>query len=507
MSFISNMRRGSLGLASFCLALSMAAASPAAAQQVPTPKVSQAPAGTPYGAAGQDLSRHGYVQEEVFIEGTSRSFVAAPGLESVRDGRWNATPTGPAAPYKVRLLIERPSDPAKFNGTVVVEWLNVSAMRDAGTFDGFGEEFMRAGYAYVGVSAQGAGVKHLRETADTARYGSLAHPGDSYSYDIFSQAAKALRSGNPAPLGNLTGRIKSLVAWGGSQSGSRLFTYFNSAHQTARVIDGFIPFITAGGAMLTQDPLPVVRMPSGAGAVIRTDLRTPVLFENSESELPGAARGVHSQPDSTWFRMWEYAGTSHAQRPPPPPGAAAAAALNPGTAGAAGVQCYVPPANSLAVQPIWRAMVNAMDQWLRTGRAPASAPRVAMSIPADPAQPATIVRAPATRLANGGIRLPDVAVPTRTLWGTPPEAVLKANPNCRLFGAFDNWNGDSDAWDADPALDISPKPEPSLVKLYGDNAKYVAAVKRTTDGLVARGYLLAPDANAMVEAAKKVAIR
>jgi hypothetical protein len=340
----------------------------------------------------------------------------------------------------------------------------------------------------------------LRETADPARYGSLVHPGDSYSYDIYSQAARALRSGAPAPLGNLTHRVRSLVAWGASQSGSRLFTYVNAVHPTARVIDGFIPYISANPAALSQDPLPAVTMPTSAQAVIRTDLRTPVLFQNTESELVNSARGLHSQPDSTYFRLWEYAGTTHAARP-----ATAGGATTPGPA-PSGPQCTNPPGNDLSVHPVWRAMINAMHGWIRDGKAPSRGARVTLLIPADPTQPATFDRDPATGIAKGGIRLPDVAVPTRTLWGTRTAAGLKQNASCRNYGSVDAWNGNSDPWDADPSLDISPNPEPTLAALYGSSSKYVAAVKKSADELVAKGFLLDADAKGMVEKAKTVVI-
>jgi hypothetical protein len=50
---------------------------------------------------------------------------------------------------------------------------------------------LRAGYAWGGVSTQKVGIDAplgLRAW-DSARYGGLTHPGDAYSYDIFSQAA------------------------------------------------------------------------------------------------------------------------------------------------------------------------------------------------------------------------------------------------------------------------------------------------------------------------------
>src|SRR5207253_1377316 len=122
------------------------------------------------------------------------------------DGKWAMTAAA-TAPYKVRLLIRRPANAAKFNGIVVVEWLNVTAqVEGAADYMQMEEELVREGYAWVGVGAQAVGVNSGGglKAWDPARYGSLAHPGDGYSYDIYSQAAQALR--HPAendPLGGL----------------------------------------------------------------------------------------------------------------------------------------------------------------------------------------------------------------------------------------------------------------------------------------------------------------
>ena len=34
---------------------------------------------------------------------------------------------GESAPYRTRIVVVRPQDPTQFNGTVVLEWLNVSS--------------------------------------------------------------------------------------------------------------------------------------------------------------------------------------------------------------------------------------------------------------------------------------------------------------------------------------------------------------------------------------------
>ena len=62
------------------------------------------------------------------------------------------------AGYKTRILVRRPTNPAHFNGTVLVEWMNVSAGESAPDWDFLNPMLMRDGYAYVGVSAQALGV-------------------------------------------------------------------------------------------------------------------------------------------------------------------------------------------------------------------------------------------------------------------------------------------------------------------------------------------------------------
>jgi hypothetical protein len=169
----------------------------------------------PWTAALVDLSAIGYVEEEYFIEGdaTAYDWQTPPGP----DGPWDIKPTS-TAHYKTRFLVRHPADPAHFNGSVLVEWFNVSGGIDDDPDFGYAHvELLRSGWAYVGVSAQSVGImgggfsfggssaKPLVQ-ADPQRYGSLKHPGDSYSYDMYSQAVCALRhpSGPLKPFGSLT---------------------------------------------------------------------------------------------------------------------------------------------------------------------------------------------------------------------------------------------------------------------------------------------------------------
>ena len=240
------------------------------ASTVGVPKVAVAATGThgfPFISSAQNLAAFGYVEEEFFISGTASAFVNVGTLGS--DGLWKAAPNPDAkAPYQIRMLVRRPKDTAKFNGTVVVEWLNVSAGAE-GTPDWTFTmpEILREGYAYVGVGVQNVGVNALKawETGTTARYAGLAHPGDAFSYDMYTQAGRAIRTpaaGDPQPLGPLTGSVKALLADGESQSGFRMITYFNAIHPLAKVYDGFLVHSAGSGAALSQST------PAGAGTTV-----------------------------------------------------------------------------------------------------------------------------------------------------------------------------------------------------------------------------------------------
>ena len=101
-----------------------------------------------------DLAMYGYVESEYFFEGTANAFErdpTAPAWDST--GQWTARPSTTIAPaaYKTRMQVLKPSDPAKFNGTVVVEWLNVTAGLDTPPDWGYAHvELLRDGFIWVG---------------------------------------------------------------------------------------------------------------------------------------------------------------------------------------------------------------------------------------------------------------------------------------------------------------------------------------------------------------------
>src|SRR5580698_2731033 len=259
-------------------------------QPVPRPEVigpvTGGTHGRPFTSSPVPLGLAGYTEQEFFLKGTATGY--APVGTWGSDGRWAARPAE-TAPYETRILVRRPADPARFNGTVVVEWLNVSFNVDIDPdFLYESQELLREGYAWVGVSAQQAGVEGPLglKNWDPARYGALSHPGDTFSYSIFAQAAKALlHPRGPRPLGPLRPRV--LIADGESQSASRMVTYANAIQPLTRLFDGFLIHSRgAAGAPVSQAPQ--AAPPAPAVARIRTDIGVPVLTVETQTDIvPG----------------------------------------------------------------------------------------------------------------------------------------------------------------------------------------------------------------------------
>src|SRR3984957_19719787 len=194
--------------------------------ETPVPTVSPIEGSPPVLIPAYPLESVGYVEQEFLVEGLARSFALTG--ERTPDGRWSVKEDA-EAPFATRILVRRPIDPAAFSGTVAVEWNNV----------------------WAGVSVQKAGIDgggmvegiHLKLLAPD-RYGLLKHPGDAWSFDIFSQVGALLRSPSAAALGVPgTGR---LIALGESQSAFFLVTYINAIDPEAQVYDGF--FVHGRGA-------------------------------------------------------------------------------------------------------------------------------------------------------------------------------------------------------------------------------------------------------------------
>lgn len=418
----------------------------------------------------QDL---GYLQVEYLAAGTAASYTAPMPLSA--DGRWSFTEDG-SAPYRTRVLVRRPADPADFSGTVVVEWLNVSGGVDANPdYTSLAEELTRQGHVWVGVSAQLIGIeggpvlvaapgaeglagKGLK-AIDPARYGSLAHPGDGFSFDIFTQVARTLRRGG-AVLGGAT--PQRVLAAGESQSALALTTYYNGVQPLTGAFDGFFVHSRAAVALPLVGPgryADLVASFATTPCTFRTDLDVPVLDLQAESDVVGVLNSASvRQPDSDTLRLWEVAGTAHAD----------AHLLGPL---ASAVDCGA-PINAGPLHLVAKAALRDLDDWVRTGTPPPVGARLELTA----TTPAQVAR-DADGIALGGIRTPPVDVPVEVLSGVPgPNPALL----CILLGS------------------TTPLAPERLGALYTSVGDYTRRYHAAADAAIAAGFVLADDRDALL---------
>ena len=291
------------------------AASSAAAQ----PTVTEIPAGAgehgyPYDAAPQapsvpgapyiNLAENGYVEREFTMSGGANIYKES-GLWS-SNGKWGVSVSKSNVPYTTRLLVRYPTNPAKFNGTVVFEWLNDTTGGDQDpVFSELYDQIVKQGYAYVGVTAQRPGMKDLAAW-DPKRYGALGDSNDGESYEIFTQAAEAVKADSATLLGGLT--PKELIGAGDSQSAFRVDTYVNAIQPLKHAFNGFLAVgrgATAapiGEGLVAASPFP---------ALIRTDNTAPFIQLNTQGDIEELDAAAARQPDNSDLRTWELAGASH----------------------------------------------------------------------------------------------------------------------------------------------------------------------------------------------------
>ncbi len=445
--------------------------------------------GDPFAMLGSlDLEAAGYVGDEWFLSGTARSYSLAG--ERTDDGRWDATREG-SAPFKTRIVVRRPAEVARFNGTVVVEWMNVSGGLDAAPDWLFlHKHLMREGAAYVGVSVQKAGIDGgglvpgmpLKQ-ANADRYGVLEHPGDAFAFDIYTQVGRALATPGSGPLGDL--QPDKMLAIGESQSAGFLVTYINAVDPIEQFYDGFLihgrPGTAAAldGKYLRSAPdgdVSNVSAVIASGHRVREDLRVPVLTYQTETDVVTLGSGRSRQPDSEKFRLWELAGAAHfdtygliasqvdqegvpslelAERMAPtdkPMGMAADTPVNSGPQ-----QHYV-----------LNAAFAQLENWVKTGTAPPKAPRLESEDAA-----ATQLTRDELGIVKGGIRTPWVDAPTAVLSGDAPGG----DGFMFLFGK---------TVELDPA---------TLARLYPNGpGDHRAQFEAATDLAVKAGFLLEADA-------------
>ena len=222
-----------------------------------------------------------YQDAEYFLDGFARTYP---------DGETRV-------PYRTRIFVRRPADPATFSGTVLVEFNNPTLDQTA-TYPESWQEIHRRRHAYVMVSGHAAGVEFLKQR-NPVRYDSLDHPGNDYAYDMYSQAGWVLKyPGEHDPLAGLRGgpAIK-LIGIGQSGSGSGLVQYIVRGAlrdaAAAGVYDALMPG-DSGGPVTLHSPGPP-----------GDEIAVPVLHHMAESQWRPNA------PEHPLYKPWWIAGASH----------------------------------------------------------------------------------------------------------------------------------------------------------------------------------------------------
>lgn len=392
--------------------------------------------GWPFAAAAFDLAAVGYVEEEWFFEGEAATYRHRSGATRTWDGRWEAEVAG-ALPFRSRMLVRRPIDPARWNGSACLLWNNVSHGFDL--LVGESAELYDGGFALVAVSAQAHGIHGYPGGAtpglvvwDPERYGTLSIPRDEASYDIFTQAARIARSG---ALGFAARRV---IGVGASQSAVYLATYLNAIQPLSRALDGCILDIYFGNGSALQPPPSTVRDPSQIAAAVtqmppgshllRDDLDIPVFVLNSESEST-----LHlpvRQPDTDRYRYWEVAGVAHSSRERGTERIPSSWPRDLGT-NESRIGSHS-DANVLRLDEVRSSVLRHVQRWLVEGIAPPIQPRIEFD-EAPNGKP--LIRRDAHGLALGGVRLPDVEVPLARHSGLAVDGTLSLSGSTIPFDA------------------------------------------------------------------------
>ncbi len=262
------------------------------------------PGTSPMSATAVDLAAAGYTAREFYAAGQANRYTGAAANTFT-----TATVLDGGNPYRTRVMVRYPKR-NKFNGTLAVEWTNVTIGVDFEFAAAEAWEYLlREGYAVAVVSAQRVGVERLK-TWSPARYAGLSvdankcNPlgtpvpsgtslctGDPLSYDIFAQITQALMNnagGQAAPMPGLRG--KDAIAIGQSQSAGRLAIYYNTIQPLHNLFGG-IAFWDRSGQL-------------------RSDLAVPAISVNSEG-LGGSVGGA-AWTTSEYTRKWDVAGSTHA---------------------------------------------------------------------------------------------------------------------------------------------------------------------------------------------------
>jgi hypothetical protein len=263
----------------------------------------------------------------------------------------------------------------------------------------------------------------------------------------------------------------------------QLTAYINAIQLRSKIFDGFLVhgrpcFASLGGFSAAEGDLSEIKeldlsaMSGVAPVFIRTDIDVPVLILETETDLMILGFYRARQDDTDKIRLWEMAGTAHADlyvvfrgasdtgNDPSIANVVEVLSPYPGV-----IECGL-PINSGPHHFIAKAAIHQLDKWVHTGVAPTVADRLEIA-----GDPPAFVLDPFGNV-KGGIRTPYVDVPIARLSGVgqPDVSIV-----CSLFGTTKLFD------------------DATLATLYPDHDTYVTAVEKSTDAAVQAGFLMPED--------------
>ena len=336
--------------------------------------------------AGTAPEDYGYVTEEFFVSGTTRT--GNPTVEQT---------------YTTRILVRSPKKPQRFSGIVVAEVMHSNGF--AVTFEPSRHSFLLRGHVHVEIAAQLGNVTGTVKPFNPERYGTLAIASGAQTSQIVAQVGRLLKSNLLKPL-----PVRHVLLMGTSQSSGVLRTYQSQQHFQARmpdgspVFDGYLAVSTLGGAPMMVVDVPTIMMPT-----------------QTEVNSGAAAGNTYRRPDSdepgNRLRIYETAGMPHAN--------------------GRDTIAYTP---GMCTQPVsdfpWGAAVSVglhhLVQWVDAGITPPRAPYI--EVDNDTANDGSRLALDANGNVKGGVRNVYVDVPVAQFSVPNAGATPAAQFLCSIAG-------------------------------------------------------------------------
>jgi hypothetical protein len=408
------------------------------AEYLPVTEGSPAERSVPFLTQAESMDYWGYVEDEYVLSGTTNVY-------DYVDNASQSPVVGVVQtdiPYATRFIVRRPANSRRFNGTVYFDILNATRGFDSDiTWHYNARMIMREGAVYVGITSKPVTVNFLRNEfgrppyipRNYTRYAGLSMQKDGQVWDMLSQAAALLKA-DAEPTNPLAGfGVERVILVGYSQSAGYVKTYVNSFHNDAILSDGrtaFDGYFEGAGSFASKVPNPPN---SNSEFNPRGDPRNktllpapaPVVRFQTSTEVQGVFNSKvnrQTEADSALIRTYEMAGGAHVD-------GRQMVFEEQQNIDELGLESRWPlceDPSTLRVDYVHSALLSRLDDWIQTGREP-PASRL-LSLVAN-AKGRLVVEKDSDGNEVGGVRLPQLAVPTGVWSGLNPNLFCFLNGN------------------------------------------------------------------------------